>query len=174
MRGNYRGAMSTRDGTKGTITAICRISVLLMAGAVWPTLAHAHHASASHYDVSKITQVEGVVTNYEMINPHARIRFNATNEDGNVESWLAEGDAAAVLLRRGWTGDEVQPGDFVRITGNPSRDGLPLIEWRSIILPDGREILGGNGVPVEKQRHLLELEKRRRAMRERDASADGP
>ena len=174
MRSDLRGSMSAREGKTGTMEAICRLSGLLVAGAIWSTLAYAHHNSASHYDTSKITQVEGVATNYEMINPHARIHFTVTNEDGNVERWLAEGDAAAVLLRRGWNGEEVQPGDFVRITGYPSRDGSPLIEWRSIILPDGREILGGNGVPVERERHLLELEKRRRAMREREASADGP
>jgi len=84
---------------------------------------------------------------------------------------MAEGDAALVLLRRGWTGEELQPGDFIKITGNPSRDGSLLIEWRSIVRPDGSEILGGNGVPVERERHRQELEKRRRANREREASA---
>ena len=100
-----------------------------------------------------------------MMNPHARIYFDVTTESGDIENWMAEGDAAAVLLRRGWTGDEILPGDFIKITGNPSRDGSPIIEWRSIILPDGTEILGGNAVPVERERAMEELEKRRRARR---------
>ena len=129
--------------------------------------AYSHHNSASHYDLNKISEVEGVVTEYQLINPHARILFDVTTENGEVESWMAEGDAASVLLRRGWTGDELQPGDFIKITGNPSRDGSPLIEWRSIIRPDGSELLGGNGVPVERERHRQSLEERRRAERAR-------
>ena len=148
-----------------------RLVVPLVVGILWAISAHSHHNSASHYDLSKITQVEGVVTDYVLINPHARIHFNVTDEEGNVERWMAEGDAASVLLRRGWTGEEVKPGDFIKITGNPSRDGLPLIEWRSIILPDGSEILGGNGVPVERERHRQQLEAQRRASRDRERNA---
>ena len=148
-----------------------RMAVPLIVGILWIFPAHSHHNSASHYDLSKIAQVEGVVTDYMLINPHARIHFNVTDEEGNVERWMAEGDAASVLLRRGWTGEEVKPGDFIRITGNPSRDGLPLIEWRSIILPDGSEILGGNGVPVERERHRQQLEAQRHASRDRERNA---
>jgi len=144
---------------------IYRLTVALMSGLVWSTVAHSHHNSASHYLLDEISHAEGVVTEYRMMNPHARIYFDVTTENGDIENWMAEGDAAAVLLRRGWTGDEIQPGDFIKITGNPSRDGSPIIEWRSIILPDGREILGGNAVPVERERAMEELEKRRRARR---------
>ena len=148
-----------------------RMVVPITVGILWMFPAHSHHNSASHYDLSKITQVEGVVTDYMLINPHARIHFNVTDDEGNVERWMAEGDAASVLLRRGWTGEEVKPGDFIKITGNPSRDGSLLIEWRSIILPDGSEILGGNGVPVERARHRQKLEAQRRANRDRERDA---
>jgi hypothetical protein len=141
------------------------VIAVLAGGLVWPTFAHSHHNSASHYDLDKISHAEGVVTEYRMMNPHARIYFDVTSENGDVEKWMAEGDAAAVLLRRGWTGDELKPGDYIKITGNPSRDGSPIIEWRSIILPDGSELLGGNAVPVERERAMDELEKRRRAAR---------
>ena len=174
MRSSIRGAMSSANMTERNMTAICIGACLFAAAAIWSTNAQSHHASASLYDITTITQWEGVVTEYEMINPHARIHLEVTDADGNVVQWLAEGDAAAVLLRRGWTGDEVQPGDRINITGHPGRDGAPIIDWRSILLPDGREIFGGNGVPVERQRHLQELEKRRRAAREQDAAADRP
>ena len=83
MRSDNRGAMSARDGTrkgrKQAITAICRISGLIVArGSLVNACPCPPCVHASHYDVSKVTQVEGVVTNYEMINPHARIRFNVT------------------------------------------------------------------------------------------------
>jgi hypothetical protein len=142
-----------------------RITILIASGLAWTSLAHSHHNSASHYDLEKISHAEGVVTEYRMMNPHARIYFDVTSDSGEVEKWMAEGDAAAVLLRRGWTGEEIQPGDYIKITGNPSRDGSPIIEWRSIILPDGSEILGGNAVPIERERAMEDLEKRRRERR---------
>jgi hypothetical protein len=149
-----------------------RITVLLASGLVWHSFAHSHHNSASHYDLEKISQAEGVVTEYKMMNPHARIYFDVTDENGEVKNWMAEGDAAAVLLRRGWTGDELKPGDYIKITGNPSRDGSPIIEWRSIIRPDGSEILGGNAVPVERERAMDELERRRRERRAAETTTE--
>ena len=149
-----------------------RITVLLACALVWPSFAHSHHNSASHYLLDEISYAEGVVTEYKMMNPHARIYFDVTNENGEVENWMAEGDAAAVLLRRGWTGDELNPGDYIKITGNPSRDGSPIIEWRSIIRPDGSEILGGNAVPVERERAMEELERRRRERRSAASTAE--
>ena len=131
----------------------------LLIGIAWSLLSFAHHNSASHYDLNALDEIEGVVTRYRIINPHARIYFDVTREDGTVENWMAEGDAAAVLLRRGWTGDELKPGDHIKIRGNPSRDGRPIIEWISITLPDGRELLGGNLLPEERKRNMSNLEK---------------
>ena len=139
--------------------------ILLAVSLTWIAPIHAHHNGAAHYDLTKISQVEGVVTKFKFINPHARFYFDVTNESGETEKWMAEGDGASVLGRRGWTGDELKPGDRVKVTGNPSRNGSPKIEWQSIIRPDGSEILGGNGVVIEQQRTLKDLEARRAARR---------
>ena len=140
--------------------------ILLLAGClIWIAPTHAHHNGAAHYDLDKVTQVEGVVTKFRLINPHVRFYFNVTNENGEIERWMAEGDAASVLRRRGWTGDILKPGDRVKVIGNPSRDGSAKMEWQSIIRPDGSEILGGNGLVVEQQRALEGLEARRAARR---------
>jgi hypothetical protein len=153
---------------KNILIALC-LSVLW-----WSLPASSHHAATTHYDLSKLTSVEGVVTEYRMINPHARIYLDVTTESGQVQSWMAEGEASSVLLRRGWTGEEFMPGDTIKITGNPSREGLLMMEWRSIILPDGREIKGGNAQPTvdnpEQSSFYQELEKKRRAAREQERS----
>jgi hypothetical protein len=149
-----------------------RIIVLLATCLSWSSITYPHHNSSSHYDLEKISHAEGVVTEYRMMNPHARIYFDVTADNGDIEKWMAEGDAAAVLLRRGWTGEELQPGDYIKITGNPSRDGSPIIEWRSIIRPDGSEILGGNAVPIERERAMDELERRRRERRSTDSGSE--
>lgn len=131
--------------------------------ALWSVPAYAHHNGAAHYLTDKYVTVEGTVTEFRLINPHARIYFDVKTADGKVESWMSEGDAASVLRRRGWTAGKLKKGDVIKLTGHPSRDGKNLIEWTSIILSDGTEIGGGNGLPDERQRHLEDLEKRRKA-----------
>ena len=115
----------------------------------------AHHSPAALYDLAKTISIEGVVTDYRLINPHVRMYIDVTDASGAKQSWLAEGGTAAVLRRRGWDGDEVKPGDVVRIVGNPSRDGSPLIHWRMIELPSGKQLASEDIDPaqVEQRRH---------------------
>ena len=98
----------------------------------------AHHAPTMLYDLSQEIIVEGTVTRYELGNPHMRIYLEVDN-DGTVEEWLAEGGSRTQLLRAGWTGDEVVPGDKVTVRGHPSRDGSNLVHMEYLTLPDGTE-----------------------------------
>ena len=45
----------------------------------------------------EIIENTGVVTEFRFINPHARIYLEVTNENGETEIWMAEGDAAPEL-----------------------------------------------------------------------------
>ena len=139
------------------------LRALLLAGLLASMAAQSHHNAAAHYQIDKVTSVEGVVTEFRLINPHSRIYLDVKGRSGKMETWMAEGDAAAVLLRRGWTGREVKKGDAIKVVGHPSRDGSNLIEWKSIVLPNGQEIGGGNGLNDERAKHLEELDKKRRA-----------
>ena len=100
----------------------------------------AHHSAASLYLVDRQITVEGKVTEYRPINPHIRVYFDVTSASGEVQHWLAEGGTRNVLLRRGWTGSELKPGDVVTIVGNPSRDGSFLMHCLKLRLPDGKEL----------------------------------
>jgi hypothetical protein len=98
----------------------------------------AHHSPAMLYDLSREITVQGVVTAYQLGNPHMRIYFDVDNE-GTIEKWLAEGGSRTQLLRVGWTGNEVAPGDKVSVRGHPSRDGSKLVHMEYLTLPDGTE-----------------------------------
>jgi hypothetical protein len=124
--------------------------------------AQAHHSIAAFYVTSASITITGTVTEFRYINPHARVYLRVVDEKGDSVIWLAEGAAAGALQRRGWTGDELKPGDRITITGLPSRDGSPKVEWRVITLADGREIGGGNGFPKEREELLRRLEEQRR------------
>lgn len=114
-------------------------SLLLLAMGLAPlTRAAAHHSPAMLYDLSREVTVVGVVTEFQLGNPHMRIYF-AVDKDGKTEKWLAEGGSRTQLLRAGWTGMELKPGDKVTIRGHPSRDGSNLIHMEYVTLPDGTE-----------------------------------
>jgi hypothetical protein len=114
-------------------------SLLLLTIALAPlTRVVAHHSPAMLYDLSREITVVGVVTEYQLGNPHMRIYFEVDNE-GTTEKWLAEGGSRTQLLRVGWTGNEVAPGDKVIIRGHPSRDGSKLVHMEYLTLPDGTE-----------------------------------
>ena len=127
---------------------------------------YSHHGPASHYLLDQLITVEGVVTKFRLINPHARIYFDVTKEDGTVQHWLAEGNASAILKRRGWNRNTLKPGDVIKVSGNPARDGGPKLDWKLIVLADGTELRGGNTVASERERILDDIEKRRRDRKE--------
>jgi uncharacterized protein DUF6152 len=109
--------------------------------------AEAHHSAAVFYQMDKEITVEGVVTSYMLGNPHARIYMTVKGANGEDQKWLAEGGSRTVLLRNGWTGDEVKPGDRIKIIGNPSRDGSYVVHWQKLVLGNGKE-LWGEDVPT--------------------------
>lgn len=127
--------------------------------ASWP--AYSHHSPASHYLVDQMISVEGQVTKFRLINPHARIYFDVTTPEGVVQHWLAEGNASAILKRRGWKKETLTPGDTIKISGNPARDGGHKMDWKLIVKEDGSEYRGGNTVGSERDRVLDDAEKRR-------------
>jgi hypothetical protein len=133
------------------------VAVLLVPAAV-----AAHHNAASHYLLDQKITVKGVVTEFRLINPHARIYFDVTTEDGEVQKWLGEGNASSVLRRRGWTDGDLKPGDVITISGSPARDGGHKIDWELIVLEDGRELRGGNTKAGELEQQLRDLDKRPR------------
>ena len=140
-----------------------RLVTMIIAGALGWTAADAHHNAASHYDMDRSITVEGVVTEFRLINPHMRVYFDVTTAEGDVEKWLGEGQAAAIYQRRGWSQDTLKPGDVIKITGNPARDGGNMVDWRSIELSDGTILGGGINSPVDRESEYEELDRRRRA-----------
>lgn len=128
-------------------------NVTLVCGALLASAtAFAHHNPAAHYIVDARVEIDGVVTEFRPVNPHSRIYFDVTNERGEIERWMAEGDSIINLRRAGWENDEFRPGDRIRILGRPSRDGSRLVEWTFITRPDGSEVGGGNGQIGERVR----------------------
>ena len=117
--------------------------ILPIAAMLPVALASAHHSAGALYFVDRTIVVEGIVKEYKFVNPHVRLYIEVVADSGSAEIWLAEGQSKNVLAREGWTGQELEAGDRVTLTGNPPRDGSRSIQWSSIDFTDGRSLGGG-------------------------------
>jgi hypothetical protein len=108
---------------------------------------NAHHAFSAEFDNDKPIRLEGTVTKWEWINPHAWINLDVVNEDGEVEHWRIEGGAPNALIRRGWTKDSLPPGSEIIVEGYLARDGSQRASGQDITFTDGsRLFVGSTGI----------------------------
>jgi acetate kinase len=108
------------------------IGLLLVSG---PVLAH---HGRSNYDVTSTATVKGIVTEFEWVNPHALIHFDATDETGKVEKWIAETNSPNTLSRQGWDKNTVKTGDQITLVGHRVKGGGNYINFSKITFADGR------------------------------------
>jgi hypothetical protein len=102
----------------------------------------AHHSFAAQYDRDKTITLNGTVTRVEWMNPHVYFYLDVSEAAG-VAKWAIEGGAPTSLYRAGWRKDSLKAGDTVTVHGFLARDGSKLANMQKAILPDGREVLGG-------------------------------
>lgn len=119
--------------------------VAAAAGAVLAAAsASAHHAFSAEFDNDKPIRLEGTVTKWEWINPHAWINLDVVNDSGEVEQWRVEGGAPNALIRRGWTKDSLPPGTEIIVEGFLARDGSNRASGRDITFTDGSKLFVGS------------------------------
>lgn len=98
----------------------------VVLGLLVPFLSSAHHAVTAPFMDEEI-QIEGVVTEFNFVNPHVNIILNVTDEYGSDTLWMATAAAPDSLRRTGWSADSIQAGQHLRISGMKSRQGRPMI-----------------------------------------------
>jgi hypothetical protein len=103
----------------------------------------AHHSFAAEYDSTKPITLSGSVTKVEWMNPHVYFYIDVNDAAGKATNWAIEGGAPNTLYRAGWRRDSVKFGDVVTVHGFLARDGSHLVNMRTAVLADGRNVLGG-------------------------------
>ena len=96
---------------------------LLVAAAiaVGGTATHAHHSISSLYDSSRQVTIEGIVTEFKLVNPHPFLFIDVKGRTGEAQRWQLEMDNRRELVSIGVTASTFKPGDFVVVTGSLAR-----------------------------------------------------
>jgi hypothetical protein len=124
---------------------ICGAGLVLAASMAW-----AHHALASEFDVNKPVHITGVVTKWELVNPHAWIYIDAKDENGQVAHWSFEaGGSPSALIRRGMNKTSVPVGEEIVVDGYRAKDGSTRASGTNLTFPDGRKLFIGSDNPAE-------------------------
>jgi len=112
-----------------------RISAIALTLSVVSVPIFAHHESSA-YDMSRTVAVKGRITQFDFVNPHVQVFFDATDEKGSVEKWQAELTSPNHLVRMGWSKKTLNPGDDVTVSGYRAKNGSNSIWISKILLKD--------------------------------------
>lgn len=124
----------------GIIRTLCTKGLLLAGLLSVPVLAH--HSTAA-FDNEKVVRIEGTITQFRWINPHASIKLDGDASEGVDGLWTVEMTAPNILLRQGWKRNSVKDGDKVVMFVNPLKNSVTLNDgsqgglYVGVILADG-------------------------------------
>jgi hypothetical protein len=109
----------------------------------------AHHANAV-FDTTKTVTVKGTVTEWFWANPHCLLRFDVTDDAGQVAHWVGETQAPINMIGNGWRRDSFKAGDEITVSLRPLRNGRPGGSIQSVVLADGKTLKAGAGTEYVK------------------------
>ncbi len=103
-----------------------------------PDAVEAHHSFATHYDPTRSTQLNGVVTKFDFRSPHSFIFMDVADDNGVVTPYEVELHSVPVLTRMGYRADIFKPGDRITVNAWPNRSPTnPLVFGIGVITAGG-------------------------------------
>jgi hypothetical protein len=114
-----------------------------IAAALAAAAVNGHHSTAA-FDTTRVVKIEGTVTQFRWINPHASIKIDGVTEGDDPDGlWTIEMTAPNILINQGWTRTALKVGDKVTMFANPLRNAVTLNDgsagslYVGVILADG-------------------------------------
>jgi hypothetical protein len=123
------------------VRALCGLTLAL------PAFAHHSHGNYQQYFVD----LEGTVTDVQLINPHSWVYLDVMDENGAATAWALEATGIGGLARLGITRDYVKAGDTIKVRCHPARDGSEGCLLGFLQAADGsiKDWDGGQTLPVD-------------------------
>jgi hypothetical protein len=127
--------------TKTKLAATAAVAALITS--ISP--ANAHHAFSAEFDAAQPVEVKGVVSKFEVVNPHSWLYVDVKGPDGKVTNWGFEFGAPYSLKEKGITKSTLAAGAELTIKGFKAKSGKEFAYAIAIVLPDGRTVGGLGG-----------------------------
>jgi len=119
-------------------------ATLAILGVIASTLpVNAHHAFSAEFDAAKPITVKGVVTKFELVNPHSWLYIDVTGPDGKVTQWGFEFGAPFGLKEKGISKKTLTVGTEITISGYKAKNDQNFGYAVESTLADGRTIKTG-------------------------------
>lgn len=133
-----------------TIFRVVLTFVALVTTNLVPAQSFAHHSFAAEFDINQPFEVMGSVTLIKWTNPHARLYIDVEDENGEIVSYDFELTSPNILMRRGWSRNDLQPGDRIRVSGHRARSRATVGRATGISRENGEVVfVGGPGGGAE-------------------------
>jgi DNA/RNA endonuclease YhcR with UshA esterase domain len=123
--------MSTRVARLVVLSGFLVASIVIAGGTL-----QAHHAVAGVYDLNKEVVLEGRLKKLNFTNPHASIELTVPNKDGTFTDWVLTTASITTLTREGINKTSMKPGEILKVTILPARNGNPAGFIRNLQLGD--------------------------------------
>ena len=110
--------------------------LLALTAGIWISgISAAAHHSLSDYDSSSQTTIEGVVAQYQFVNPHPFVVLDVKDRSGAVQQWRLEMDNRYELADIGVTKDTFKFGDRLVVSGSPGHTQPRILYIRTLDRP---------------------------------------
>ena len=129
-----RDSNGLQEGTAPSCASWAKSALLMVLLA---STAAGHHAGTA-YDQSKLLELNGTVSKFEFVNPHAYVYFIVQDAKGAQQSWRCELAASATLARLGWTKNTFTAGQKVTFKGAAGRNEPNVCVLNSFVMPNGQ------------------------------------
>jgi hypothetical protein len=136
--------------------ALPLVALLLALAAVRTS---AHHAFSPVYDSKRTITVDGVVTQFRFVNPHAMMLMEVKDKTGKVVTWNVEFAGRLNLEEAGWNAQTIKAGEHVKVTGNPAWESSQRMAFVKLVRADGSQLEPGRTQRLS----AIEEERRQRA-----------
>ena len=96
---------------------------------------NAHHSLTGSYDTSREITIEGIVTQFQFVNPHPFVTISVESRNGEKQLWRLEMDNRSELIQIGMNSGTLKPADRVVVSGSPGRENAKTVYVRRLDRP---------------------------------------
>lgn len=104
---------------------------------IFPMASMAHHGVSGQFDMSQTYEVTGTITRIRLVNPHAYVYFDVTDDAGDVTNMRCAMESGSAMKRSGWTEEMFEIGSEITINGSPDRDDPTTCQMTDITFANG-------------------------------------